>query len=90
MKELYFESGAVIITLILLKQIPRSGGEGKDFRSDQEADGPAGENREGHKGREGNRYPVEEVVPGGCGDRAARKIPVDGRIIEVDRPWTNR
>jgi len=83
MKELYFEAGAVIITLILLGKYLEAVAKGKTSDAIKKLMGlQAKTARVVRDGKEGD-IPIEEVK---AGDiiivRPGEKVPVDGRILE--------
>ena len=83
MKELYFESGAVIITLILLGKYLEAVAKGRTSEAIKKLMGlQAKTARVARDGREED-IPVDEVVPGDVIIvRPGEKIPVDGKILE--------
>ena len=85
MKELYFESSAVIITLILFGKYLEAVAKGRTSEAIKKLMGlQAKTARVIRDGREED-IPIEEVVPGDViVVRPGEKIPVDGRILEGD------
>jgi Cu+-exporting ATPase len=85
MKELYFESSAVIITLILFGKYLEAVAKGRTSEAIKKLMGlQAKTARIIRDGREED-IPIEEVVPGDViVVRPGEKIPVDGRILEGD------
>ena len=83
MKELYFESSAVIITLILFGKYLEAVAKGRTSEAIKKLMGlQAKTARVIRDGREED-IPIEEVVPGDViVVRPGEKIPVDGRILE--------
>lgn len=83
MKELYFETSAVIITLILLGKYLEAAAKGRTSEAIRKLMGlQAKTARVIRDGKEGD-IPIEEVVPGDVIIvRPGEKIPVDGRILE--------
>ena len=80
----YFETSAVLITLIILGKLLEAAGQGTDLRGHQEAHGPSAP-KTARVIRDGEivDVPIEEVL---VGDqvvvRPGEKIPVDGRVVE--------
>ena len=83
MKELYFESGAVIITLILLGKYLEAAAKGRTSEAIRKLMGLQAKTARVIRDGKATDIPVEEVVPGDVVIvRPGEKIPVDGRIIE--------
>ena len=55
--ELYYETSAMLITLIVLGKLLEALAKGRTSRGDQDADGPAGEDGARHPGRRGDPDP---------------------------------
>jgi len=80
----YFETAAVIITLIRLGKFLEARAKGRTSEANQEADGPARQNRAGRAGRERTGSARGRRARGGMWSSCApgRKFRVDGVVVE--------
>lgn len=83
MKELYFETSAVIITLILLGKYLEAVAKGRTSEAIKKLMGLQAKTARVVRDGEEEDIPVEQVVPGDVIIvRPGEKIPVDGKILE--------
>jgi len=83
MKELYFETSAVIITLILLGKYLEAAAKGRTSEAIRKLMGLQAKTARVIRDGKEEDIPIEEVVPGDVIIvRPGEKIPVDGRILE--------
>ncbi|HPV00867.1 MAG TPA: heavy metal translocating P-type ATPase [Clostridiales bacterium] len=83
MKELYFETSAVIITLILLGKYLEAVAKGRTSEAIRKLMGLQAKTARVIRNGKEEDIPIEEVVPGDVIIvRPGEKIPVDGRILE--------
>ena len=83
MKELYFETSAVIITLILLGKYLEAAAKGRTSEAIRKLMGLQAKTARVIRDGKEEDIPIEEVVPGDViVVRPGEKIPVDGRILE--------
>ena len=83
MKELYFETSAVIITLILLGKYLEAVAKGRTSEAIRKLMGLQAKTARVIRDGKEEDIPIEEVVPGDViVVRPGEKIPVDGRILE--------
>ena len=82
--DVYFDTAAVIIALILLGRLLEARAQGRHHRGDQEADRPAAADGDGSCATGAElEVPVEEVRPGDeVLVRPGEKVPVDGIVID--------
>ena len=83
MKELYFETSAVIITLILLGKYLEAVAKGRTSEAIKKLMGLQAKTARVVRDGEEEDIPVEQVVPGDVIIvRPGEKVPVDGKILE--------